>query len=799
MERAQASGTSAVLKIKPIMKKLGQTITFAVALGIIGANAKQVAYFPMDVSSDQITEKVSGLKYDVNAANEAENISAVKGYGLRLDGYSNYVAAYINCGELSAMTFSVWCAMETWPIIEHDVQNETDMTMIAGNYDAAAKRGFGFFVSRVGKLSFKYYSGGWPMEVTSPTALPLYKWNNLVAVADGTKLYFYNNGELLGSSNCRGLDASGTFMIGKDMADRQLGPFLTNTLNGIIDEIEIYDEALSPEVIKGWKADNEPMLNIVSDAMGADLLRPGFHAMPSRNWTNETHGLVRYGDKYHIFFQKNANGPYMSRLQWGHLVSEDLCTWEELPIAIGSDRWYDLKGCWSGCVAVDDVVTGGKPNIIYTGVDYARAMIAQAAPLDDDLLAWTKPSEPIINGRPAGLSDDFRDPFFFRDGDGAYIIVGTSKDGKGACTLHKYNPAARSWSNDGSIFYQANSAAAQGTFWEMPNLTKMGDKWLFTVTPQGLSSGVKVMYWTGDVESDGTFRTSAWPDNVELPGFAKEGYGLLSPSIMQVDGKTVAIGIVPDKLASEHNYDLGWAHTYSLPREWSLDDRGRLLQRPWSGLAAMRDAAMYTNADMVLSGEFPLGASEKRMAEVVGEFVAGDSEFGFNFFKNGADKASLSYNPATGMLTVDFTRLTRISNDANVFDGVYTSKIPTAPAKGETMKIQLFIDRSIIDVFINDKYASSIRVFPTGADADGIEAFAAGDTQVKTLNAWTLKGGAHAGINDVILDEDILRRTFVDVFTVTGVQVKSQAPRREASEGLAPGIYIIDGNKMIVR
>jgi len=774
-------------------------LSLTAAIVTCTAKAEHRFNMPMEVNDGQVTETVSGRSFDVNAATFAESIPGVKGNALRLDGYSNYVEAEINLGSLSKFTFSIWCAMETWPIIEHDVQNETDMTCIAGNYDTEAKTGFGFFVSRIGKLSFRYYSGGWPMEVSAPSTLPLYQWNNLVAVGDGSKVYFYNNGELLGSSNCRSIQADGKFMIGKDAGERKFGPFLTNTVNGIIDEIEIYDEDLPLSTIQGWTAENEPELDVVSEERAADLLRPGYHAMPSRNWTNETHGLVKYNGKYHVFFQKNANGPYMSRLQWGHLVSEDLCTWEEMPIAIGSDRWYDIKGCWSGCVVVDDVVTSGKPNIIYTGVDYARAMIGQATPLDDDLLSWTKPAQPIINGKPAGLSDDFRDPYFFRNGDDAYLLVGTSKDGKGACTLHKYNPATRTWSNDGGIFFAANAAASQGSFWEMPNLTKIGDKYLFTVTPQGLSTGVKAMYWTGTLNADGTFNTSSWPDNIELPGFAKDGYGLLSPSIMQADGKTVAMGIVPDKLASIHNYNLGWAHVYSLPREWSLDEKGLLLQKPWSGLASLREEAIYTSSETTLNGNISLGEAPQRMAEIIAEIEVVNAEFGFSFFKNGSDEAKLTYNPSTNILTVDFSKLTRIDNDARTFNGVYTTRIPVAPTQGETMKIHLFIDRSIIDIFIDDKYASSIRVFPTGDAADGIEAFTSGTVKVKSLRAWTIKSGGKSGIGDIISDVDTPESSYVDVHTIMGVRVKHQVPRDTAADNLLPGIYIIDGKKFFVQ
>ena len=87
----------------------------------------------------------------------------------------------------------------------------------------------------------------------------------------------------------------------------------------------------------------------------------------------------------------------------------------------------------------DQKLTGGRPNIIYTAVDYARASIAQAVPDDEGLLNWTKSSNnPIIAGRPEGLSDDFRDPYFFRNGDNAYIIVVSSKNGGGPPTLQRY-------------------------------------------------------------------------------------------------------------------------------------------------------------------------------------------------------------------------------------------------------------------------------------------------------------------------------------------------------------------------
>ena len=94
--------------------------------------------------------------------------------------------------------------------------------------------------------------------------------------------------------------------------------------------------------------------------------------MPDAGWTNECHGLTYYNGKYHVFFQKNANGPYMARLHWGHLSSVDMCRWEEEKIAIAPSESYDWKGCWSGCTFNDEELTGGKPYIFYTAVDNAK-------------------------------------------------------------------------------------------------------------------------------------------------------------------------------------------------------------------------------------------------------------------------------------------------------------------------------------------------------------------------------------------------------------------------------------------
>ena len=779
------------------------TALAAVAMPTWGA---RILHFDMvGDGANMLTETVSGAKIRIYGQHGVENVDGAAGDALRFDGYSTYATGAVNtAGALrDAMTVSLWVAPETYPIIRHD-ERTTDKIILAGTLDDDAKKGWAFMLGSTGKYSFVCYTGGWRVETESAEPLPHYEWSRLVAVVTTEKIDLYRNASLVKTGNSLGTidDNSRTFFIGKGRDTRQMDGFNLNTFNGLIDDLEVFDTA-EDAIGMGALAESPADLSIPESRFADDLLRPRFHGMPGANWTNETHGMTYSDGRYHVFFQKNANGPYMSRLHWGHISSPDLVNWTEEKIALFPDQTFDEKGCWSGCVFTDDEVTNGVPNIIYTGVDYAKAVIALATPNDDGLLEWTKKTSPIINGRPNGLSDDFRDPYFFRNGNDAFIIVGSSKDGVGVTTLHKYIPAAKMWSNTtGDIFFAGKDAASSGTFWEMPNVTPMGDKWLFTTTPQNTSNGVKTLYWTGTIGANGTFQpdaASSAPRGVEL--ISKDGYGLLSPTVYQHNGKTIAMGIVPDKLPGSDNYALGWAHCYSLPREWSLDAQGYLLQKPYEGLRTAREEGGFSRTDFDLNGSMALGDVAGRQLELLGRFTVGTSAFGFKFFKNGSSEAVLKYIPTANMLTIDFRNLPRTGNDVRSYNGNYTCMLPEPVAQGSEMTINLFVDGSIIDVFVNDKWATSIRVFPTGADANGVEAFAESSVRVKDLKAWTINPGLaeSAGIDNPFWAEFEDPDAPVDVYDIHGRCIKSRVAPDSARDGLEPGLYIIGKKKILIR
>ena len=753
------------------------------ALGSAAQTA--AAHFDMSLQENgSIKELISGNAYQVTSQLPACTVSGPGGEALRFDGYSNYVKAGLPVSSFSkeSLTVSVVLAAEAYPMMQTDAAETTPTyANICGNLDETAKKGFAFELSSRGDLRFRAgvsYGAGAIVTIQGNQKLPRGQWNRLTAVFNksGNSVKLYLNGTEIGTKNAASSElnpSTSDFYIGKDATDKKSGPFLINTFCGAIDDIAIYNTADVPTSYTPQAA----AFNYPAARYAGSLWRPQFHAMPSGSWTNETHGMMYSNGKYHVFFQKNANGPYMSRLHWGHVSSEDLCQWTEEPIAVYPGESFDIKGCWSGCVYED----GGDTYLLYTAVDNAKARIVQAKAKDNTLVEWGD-KKVVIDGRPEGLSDDFRDPYFFEANGNKYIIVGTSKNNVGACTLHKFN--GTTWSNDGTIFFKspAATAAQYGRFWEMPNVTKIGDKWLFTCTPLDMSQGVRTLCWVGTIDTDGKFIPEGDVQYLEMGGISRDGYGLLSPTIYQKDGKTLLLGIVPDKLDRTENYKMGWAHNYSLPREISLDANGKLVQKPYSGLTALRTATTVTK-DLALTGIESLAPVSGRQMELLGEFTIGSGSCGFHFLKAGDKQAVLSYDPATGMLTLDYTTLARVSQDA----GSWSAKLPKNLATGETLKLHVFVDGSIADIFVNDMWAFSVRMFPTDANAVEAEVFATSATNVK-VGAWTLDGTLPTGIQAIERTDAALRDS--RVYDLQG-RLLNGRPQK--------GFYIQDGRKYVAR
>lgn len=81
-----------------------------------------------------------------------------------------------------------------------------------------------------------------------------------------------------------------------------------------------------------------------------ETFRPHLHFTPKTDWMNDPNGLVYFDGEYHLFYQ------YRTPRHWGHAVSRDLMTWEELDVALSPDELGDI---FSGSAVVDTKNTSG--------------------------------------------------------------------------------------------------------------------------------------------------------------------------------------------------------------------------------------------------------------------------------------------------------------------------------------------------------------------------------------------------------------------------------------------------------
>ena len=162
-----------------------------------------------------------------------------------------------------------------------------------------------------------------------------------------------------------------------------------------------------------------------------------------------------------------------------------------------------------------------------------------------------------------------------------------------------------------------------------------------------------------------------------------------------------------------------------------------------------------------------------RQIELLGEFTAASGTCGFNFLKSGDKQASLTYDTDKGTLTLDLTAL-----------------------DGEKLTLHVWLDGSIADIFVNDTWAFSVRLFPNNAAQIEAEAFATADIEAN-IQAWTLDAHqkGETGIKTVegerwMVDGERWKVEGDCIYNLQGHQLKS-APQK--------AVYIQNGKKHVGR
>ncbi len=494
--------------------------------------------------------------------------------------------------------------------------------------------------------------------------------------------------------------------------------------------------------------------------ISTDPYRPIFHYVNPENTLNDPNGLCYWQGRWHLFYQ--AYPPEDPRQHWGHAVSEDLIHWEDLPYAIYPNP---EERCFSGSTLVEE----DRVIAMYHGTDAGNMVAVSKDPL---LLNWEKLTGKAVIPIPEqdGSPQEYTvfDPCIWsKDGKYYSLSGGTLQTNPGgvrraADFLFRSNDLIH-WEylhpfTEGDIFTLAGDDGACPYFWPI------GDKHILLFYSH-MSGG---QYLLGDYDlgrdkfsviSGGLFNFGAsTPSGVHAPSATPDGLG----------------GVVAIFNMNPGMETKGWNQIMTLPRLLTLEEDSVLKIKPAGDIESLRYDHKHVG-DTVLppNEEIVLDKIEGNTIEIIAEIDAKASPMvelnvlrsktreeytRITFFKNrgfritewGDKTGALLQSGNTVVSPYGTPRSIPYRQSVLSIDSSYSSVLPGALSRppettaidlgaDEPLKLRIFIDRSVVEVFVNDKACAAVRVYPGLSDSTGVSIRAQGsEARLLALDAWKM-------------------------------------------------------------
>ncbi len=436
--------------------------------------------------------------------------------------------------------------------------------------------------------------------------------------------------------------------------------------------------------------------------------RPAFHFSPQEHWMNDPNGMVYFNGKYHLFFQHYPDDIVWGPMHWGHAESSDLIHWQHLPIALYPDS---LGYIFSGSAVIDkENTTGFGKNAMVAIFTYHNNKIWElgykntesqgiAYSLDEGK-TWTKyKGNPVLNNSG---QQDFRDPsVFWNDKTNNWIM---------ALAVHDRikifsSPNLKSWKFE-SDFKPENDIEELGV-WECPNLFEINyrnqDKWIMIVN-QGSGApngGSGTRYFVGNF--DGNVFTndqpSIWMD------YGTDFYAGVTYNNVP-NNKRILLAWMSNWQYATKTPTKVWRNAMTLPRELELKkENGKyFLQQKF----VESFDSLTSNILEEKIAKTPFYKSDINLSQTEIKFNLNDITKDIVIeFSNKLDEV-FKIELKNNQLLMDRTKSGKID-----FSEDFADKIQTMPLEDKIRNFQIVLDRSSVEVLLNDgKYSMTNQFFP---------------------------------------------------------------------------------------
>lgn len=407
--------------------------------------------------------------------------------------------------------------------------------------------------------------------------------------------------------------------------------------------------------------------------------RPQFHFSTAQNWMGIPGGLVFFEGEYHLFYQYNTNGLDPVSNGWGHASSTDLAHWKQLPLAFSADI---LPGTDSVCAILSGSVVIDQNNVLQKQTNDNKTLVAfytakgcgqLVAYSSDKGNSWEKLEKPVI---PFDAEDDARNPkVFWHNETQKWVMLLVRKISKNE------NSRGVSIYTSGNLVDWEYQNHIPG-FGEHPDLIE------FTVKNRPNEKKWVLL------DGDGTYLLGNFEGKNFTPssGKMKIDWGssyYAGQTIRLLTGDNERIIQIASLLGGKFT-DMPFNGQLAIPSELSvtkISSGYKLIRKPVSEIEVLHGKHdSWTDKNLIP------GINQNKLKKVSGDCLRITGEFdlktsdNFGFMIRHSNKnpgVEILYNVKRGVLTV------------------LGSTVPLLPINN-TLKFDILIDRSSIEIFAND-------------------------------------------------------------------------------------------------
>jgi beta-fructofuranosidase len=483
-------------------------------------------------------------------------------------------------------------------------------------------------------------------------------------------------------------------------------------------------------------------------SMANDPHRPIYHYVNPEGRLNDPNGLCFWQGNWHLFYQ--AYPPEDSRQHWGHTISKDLIHWEDLPLAIYPDP---ERACYSGSALVD----GDQVVAFYHGTEVGSMAAVSSDPL---LLNWEKVTGKAVipEVHPSGfpLPYSVYDPCIWkRDGIYYALLGGRVNEGpanKPVPTAYLFRSSDLANWQYMHEFVEDDRFTLIGDDYACPYFWPIGDRYIMPFYSH-MSGG---QYLLGDYDTErnkfvttnhGNFNFGpSGPSGVHAPSAAPDGD----------DGVIIIFNMNPGMATK------GWNQIMSLPRRLTLISEDEIGIEPAGDIESLRYNHKKVEAmTLPANKEIKLKSIKGNAMEIYAEIdpkKASMIELNVLQSSKKEEYTTISILPQRGYRSG--RNYWRVPGEQQIRKPVpalvslltaHSSTMPdtwsrapeTAPVpleKDETIKLRIFIDKSVVEVFVNGKQCVAARVYPGMDNSVGVSILSQGsESELLKLDAWQMK------------------------------------------------------------